>query len=121
MTRERSQRSTRRVTKVRAMLGVSVLCAGAVLATPSGAQEKTSLPVPYGDLDLSRPEGVLKLYKRIEFAAQRVCESYASTELERHPAYLKCYSKAVDDAVRKVGSDRLTAMYLSRARPASKG
>jgi UrcA family protein len=103
------------------MLGVSVLCAAAVLTTPSGAQENNSLPVQYGDLDLSRPEGVLKLYKRIEFAAQRVCETYASTELERRQAYLKCYSKAVDDAVRKVGSDPLTAMYLSRTRPASGG
>jgi UrcA family protein len=102
------------------MLGVSLLCAGAALAAASDAP-KNSLRVEYGDLDLSRPQGALKLYQRIEFAARRVCESYASTELERRAQYLKCYSKAVDDAVRIVGSDQLTTIHLSRARPASTG
>jgi UrcA family protein len=120
MIRERSEPVSQRVIKVGVMLGLSLLCAGAALATPSGAPDN-SVQVHYSDLDLSRPEGAQKLYRRIEFAAQRVCESYASNELERHEVYLKCYSKAVDDAVRKVGSDQLTALHLGRMRSTATG
>jgi UrcA family protein len=102
------------------MLGLSLLCAGAALAAPSDAPEN-SMQVRYSDLDLSRPEGALKLYQRIKYAAQLVCDTYASNELVRRQEYLKCYSKAVDDAVSKVGSDKLTAIHLGHTRVISPG
>jgi UrcA family protein len=120
MIRETSKPVGQRVIKVGVMLGLSLLCTAAALATPSG-DPQNSMRVHYSDLDLSRPEGAQKLYRRIEFAARLVCDSYASNELERRKVYLKCYSKAVNEAVRKVGSDKLTAIHLGHTRLISTG
>jgi UrcA family protein len=81
-----------------------------------------SLTVSFADLDLSRAAGAQALYKRIKFAARRVCGSqgnYAS--LAAQSAWRKCYDTAVANAVAEVDRPSLTALYKQKSDRAASG
>jgi UrcA family protein len=101
------------------LLGVALLCAGVALADPIGSG--SSVTLRYSDLDLSRPDGALRLYEGIEAAAGKVCDGYHRSTFAGLLQYRECYRKAVDDAVRKVGSDKLTALHRDHTKGAFMG
>jgi UrcA family protein len=65
--------------------------------------------VPFRDLDLSKIEGVTKLYGRISHAARDVCDPF---ETLWHPQeYRACVDKAIADAVAKVNRPLLSQYH----------
>lgn len=99
--------------------------ANAVWASdPGGAP--TSMKVQLDDSDLSTPERVAALYRRIRNAARSVCGYADSRFHEEQVAWDDCVEGAIGHAVARVGSARLTDYYLARARrtraiPATEG
>ena len=69
----------------------------------------------YGDLDLSQPAGVQKLWGRLNQAARKVCASYtASVRRDFERRHAECISKAVSDAVSDIDNPALTAHYTAK-------
>jgi UrcA family protein len=86
----------------------AVLAAAAVMfathVTGSRAAEPTEvIHVQYGDLNLSTPEGVKTLRRRIRWAAEMVCgSSPALQNVAAHSRYQNCVIAASDKALEKV-------------------
>jgi UrcA family protein len=116
MTREKRQAMTRMFPARVSMLGIVLLCSGVALAGPVSSPE-AGVTVNYSDLNLSTQEGVLRLYRRIGTAARLACSDYDSAGLARQVIYRQCVNNAVDDAVRKVGSEKLTEVHLRNTPP----
>jgi UrcA family protein len=102
------------------LYAVTLACAVASsVPTICAAADSTDIPsvvVKYADLNLSNPEGVAVLYRRINAAARDVCKSYdIHSGSERLPGSADpCYRKALQDAVNKVGHPGLSAMYNAK-------
>lgn len=69
---------------------------------------KVTTTVKFNDLNISKAEGALSLYERIEVAARTVCRG--ATPYQRARA---CQERAVDDAVQGVGSALLSSIHRS--------
>ena len=89
---------------------VPAICAAA------DSSDVPSVVVKFADLNLSNPEGVAVLYRRINAAARDVCKSYdihsGSDRLAGSAD--PCVRKALQDAVNKVGHPALSAMYNAK-------
>lgn len=114
MTRGRNIIVNRTLIVRGAVLGLALLSSGVVLADQDDHVNRQT--VRYRDLNLSRPEDVNKLYEGIRVTAKFVCESYDRLELAGRRQFQECVSNAVDAAVRKVGSEQLTAIHLGRTK-----
>ena len=89
----------------------SVACLmGATQASADHAIPARSVTVKYRDLNLSTIEGATALYQRLKSAARLVCDE-PSTGLDEHRVYQACFRAAIADAVTKVNSPLLTAVY----------
>ena len=100
-----------------------ILYAGAsslVLAELSAAavedDSALSVTVRYHDLNLNSPEGVASLYGRIRRAADEVCHTLKTRELERESFWNDCVNHAVADAVKAVHNAPLSAYHWQRIR-----
>ncbi len=74
-----------------------------------------STTVQYGDINLAKPEGANALYQRIRVAAHKVCTLdseawYGLQSLDRR----QCIHRATEQAVMKVNSPVLVAMYKAK-------
>jgi UrcA family protein len=102
------------------VLATTAVCAVAsTLPTVCAAADSSDLPtvvVKYADLNLSNPEGVTALYRRITAAARDVCQHYdiRSGSSLRPGAADPCVRKALQDAVTKVGHPALSAMFNAK-------
>jgi UrcA family protein len=77
----------------------------------------TSRTVQVRAADLSTPERVAALYRRIRNAARSVC-GYADNRFrEEQAAWDACVNQAIGRAVARVASADLTDYYLARAKP----
>ncbi|MBX9745674.1 MAG: UrcA family protein, partial [Hyphomonadaceae bacterium] len=106
-------------------LGASLLAACVVMVLSSGEASGDTLPesehmrVAYADLDLNSDAGAGMLMRRIESAAERVCDfDYIERAPQRRSAARTCMRDAIESAVRQVDSARLQAMYASGGAPA---
>jgi UrcA family protein len=83
-------------------------------AMASGTVTK-SITVPYSDLNLANAAGANALYQRIRGAARKVCtldgEVWYGTQ---SPALRQCIHSAIEQAVMKVNSPVLVAMYKAK-------
>ncbi|MBS0417435.1 MAG: UrcA family protein [Proteobacteria bacterium] len=95
-----------------ALLGTTALLATAALAAPPQIVETRS--VNYTQSDLSDPAATAELYKRIQRAAQIVCEQPFAREIDHYMEFKKCYVRAVDAAVANVDASALTAVHHQR-------
>ena len=93
---------------------------GMVATIAAEASEDRRVVVQYGDLDLSRPEGVHVLYHRIQHAALQVCVTFDSKSLELHTLFDSCRRGAVENAVALVASPELTAYHIAQTGVARK-
>jgi UrcA family protein len=75
----------------------------------------TSRKVQLSDMDLSTPERVAELYRRIRNAARSVCGYADSRFREEQAAWDDCVQGAIAHAVAQVGSASLTDYSLARA------
>jgi UrcA family protein len=102
----------------RAVLAV-VAAAGMIVSAAVAADSKGSFAVPtiaveYGDLDLTKPEGVRVLHRRLTAAAERVCprtDVYLSAQ-DRFAARA-CRKQALEHAIREIGSPELAALHAA--------
>ena len=104
-------------------IAASVLSIASSALHAEGAPDEIrhSTAVHYVDLNLSQPAGVAKLYRRIAWAASRVCGQRALTGSNYPlPEYTRCYNEAIASAVARIGHPQLSAYYHAHvARPGS--
>jgi UrcA family protein len=92
----------------------ALLCLNAPLRSAADSFDEVvrSEVVGFGDLNLSDPEGVVVLYRRIKAAAHRVCrERNNRTLLIWSRAEAECTRAAIASAVVAVNSERLAALH----------
>jgi UrcA family protein len=77
------------------------------LAAPSTDSEVVTKVVRFKDLDLATGAGAEMLYERIAGAARVVCRGAAHADVRT------CRARAVEDAVRTVGSPLLSSIHRS--------
>ena len=72
--------------------------------------------VKFGDLNLSNPQGAVKLYSRILAAANEVCKAFHidNRDLGSRARLDTCVHKAIADAVTTVGQPGLFAVYNAK-------
>lgn len=98
---------------------------GLALYTPTAFaglnDDPPSLKVSYKDLDMSKQEGAEALYRRIKWAANRVCEEsfHSAGPLRSAGGERKCVKRAIDNAVNEVNEPQLTALWKGQTRVAS--
>jgi UrcA family protein len=80
----------------------------------AAARAQDSIHLGYVAADLTQPDGAKTLYLHIQRAARTVCHAPDIRELKALAQYQRCYDRAVDDAVAKVGESTLTALHRSR-------
>jgi UrcA family protein len=108
----------------RAGIAAAVALYTALFANGVSAEQISvrSVTVSFADLDLSKAAGAQALYKRIKFAARRVCGSQGGyTYLASQSAWRKCYDTAVANAVADVDRPSLTALYKQESNRAASG
>jgi len=114
---------------IRMKLYTAVYCAFGTaalgtLTAPAGAAEEAvpSKTVRFDDLDITKPAGAKVLYRRIQAAAQEVCQIVPMTrEMQLMSIEHACIVRAIDNAVRKVNAPALTELrFGSGLRLASK-
>jgi UrcA family protein len=69
--------------------------------------------VSYADLDISKPAGAKVLYGRIKTAARHVCALNGYNDLSSMQWVNQCTDRAIDRAVKDVGSPALSALRPS--------
>lgn len=91
-----------------ALSTLSLLAGSATaLAAPSSDSAVVTKVVRFKDLDLATGAGAEMLYERIAAAARVVCREAA------RPDVRACRARAVEDAVRAVGSPLLSSIHRS--------
>lgn len=96
------------------------LIAGLILAaigTSIARAADTDTPqvvVSYADLDVSRPEGVKVLYRRIQAAAASVCEEFDGQRLEQKALFRSCKFDATNSAVSTISLPALSEIHAAR-------
>jgi UrcA family protein len=95
------------------LLAACVATSGGALAADAGLTGP-SVKVRYGDLNLSNPEGVARLYARIRRAAGVVCGTAGGPTVDASRFRKDCRTKAIDDAVKSVNNRILTAMHQQK-------
>lgn len=78
--------------------------------TPN-ADASTTRAVHYGDLNLSTPNGIHTLYRRIRLAASSGCQQVSAMPVA---LFISCVRVATDAAVREVNNPSLTALHKGR-------
>jgi UrcA family protein len=93
------------------VLVAGLLGSAPALADPEGVR---SMRVGYGDLDLNTQAGAATLYGRIRSAAKQLC-GYKGSTFTDQAIWDSCFKRAVGDAVTKVNTPQLTALYLGKS------
>lgn len=92
-------------------IGFTALALGLAVATNAAELTTRSITVPYGDLRIETEQGATKLLRRIQSAAQRVCEplEYGTSPVRANA----CRRQATAAAVSNVDHPMLQAVYNS--------
>jgi UrcA family protein len=76
-------------------------CTGLPALARAGDEAPRSVIVSARDLDLSKPQGLATLHRRLENAARTVCEPLDGTPLVQQMLYRRCVAQALGAAVAK--------------------
>jgi len=99
---------------LRSILGSALVLTLSVAAS-AAVLEKSPPAVAYDDLNLSAPDGIATLYKRIQRAAFAYCESVTVVTGTRTSSALnRCVKDAVETSVDKADLPALVAFHESR-------
>jgi UrcA family protein len=101
------------------LLAVFLGSLSAVAAAGDAGNEPAMRTVKFADLDLSQATGVLALYKRIQFAAQQVCEPLTGRDLNSIVPWKRCQEQAIARAIADVSAPLLTSYYLTKSVPSA--
>jgi UrcA family protein len=99
----------RRTSITFAALAACLIAGTSFAASP---QTTSSVTVRYGDLDLSRDEGLSTLHARVAAAARQVCgaDGVDMRNLQAYAAVRACETQAIADAERDVQGTKLAAL-----------
>jgi UrcA family protein len=90
--------------------------AGGVMQNVQAAEEPTYIKnVNYADLNLETEKGARVLLARLRLASNEVCANLASPDLPMRAHWVACVDKAMSDAVAKINSKALSALYARTA------
>jgi UrcA family protein len=96
------------------MLGglAGILAAGAAGAA-NAAGDVPTIVVKYDAASLATDGGVNELYRRITYAAKRVCPSASIRDLTALRQVDECRNQAISRAIRQIDNSQLAALYAS--------
>jgi UrcA family protein len=105
----------------RAKIALAVLgLAGAMAAGTAGAagtdRDVPSIVVKYSDASLATDSGVQDLYRRITYAAKKVCPTASILDLRAVRQVEECRSQAIARAIRQIDNSRLAALYATHSK-----
>ena len=86
-----------------ATIGIGAIIAGPVSHAAISESDIPSVRVRFGDLDLSKPDGVKELKIRIRHAAKQVCDQSVTSDPKAPARYSRCVNEAAARAFDKVG------------------
>jgi UrcA family protein len=87
-----------------AVMAVATLSVGGTShATDMSGEERDQVRVHFGDLDLSKAEGVNVLRRRIRFAAENVCDRGVLQTSLANMRVQECVKTAVSHALEQIG------------------
>jgi UrcA family protein len=92
-----------------------VMAAGAASAAGAGS-DASSVTVKYSQQSLATNDGVSILYRRIRFAATRVCPDATIGDLEGQYRVSQCREQAVAVAIRQIGNPQLAALHAKQSK-----
>lgn len=82
-------------------------CGSGHVGSECGSDGINRETVRFADLNLASPRDVEELYRRIEYAARKVCVDHVR-------GWHDCYKQAVTNAVARIDRAPLTALHRSR-------
>jgi len=97
---------------------VLAIAAASLIADIAAAKERdaASTVVNYSDLDLASSTDTARLYARLKYASQKVCNSYDSRELRTRDRYVACFDQALNNAVAEVNDAKLSSLHAAEPR-----
>ena len=98
------------------LLGVSLSALSALATANAASDQPPAHVVRYSDLDLTRMDGVLTLYRRIRGAARDVCSPLPVSDLSAATFAHNCEEHAIAGAVADVNAPLLTSYYMGGTR-----
>jgi UrcA family protein len=93
---------------------IAALGLSSQFAQAAPPQDVHFIDVHFADLDLTRSQGAVVLYQRLEAAARTVCASLDARDLASQVRFKGCVETAIGSAVAKVDRPLLTAYYKAR-------
>jgi UrcA family protein len=107
-----------RLAPARVFGAVIAIVAATLIGDIAAAKERdaASTVVNYTDLDLTRSVDTARLYARLKYASQKVCNSYDSRELRTRDLYAECVDKALNNAVAEVNDAKLSSLHAAEPR-----
>ncbi len=84
------------------------------LAGPVALAQEASVPVSYGDLDVWKPADAAKLLRRIEVAAQQMCEEITPHWTIKRFEEVNCRTQAVRRTVEGANLAMLTLAWSGK-------
>lgn len=113
MLMHQSRSASVRVVGTALVIAAASLFASVASATGDGG---VSTVVRYRDLDPAQSADAQRLYARLKYAAQKVCNGYDSRDLRMQRLQDACYDEALSNAVAKVNEPALTAVHAAEPR-----
>jgi UrcA family protein len=92
-----------------------VIGAGAASAAAPG-NDVPSVVVKYTAQNLSTDEGVNDLYRRIMYAAKKVCPDASIRDLSALKRAEECRDQAASRAIRQIDNSQLAALYATHSK-----
>jgi UrcA family protein len=95
----------------------AAMAQGEADAARSVYREQVAVPVTYGDLDLSSPDGAQVMLHRLHEAALNACgaDDGSVTPYKWAIHRSNCYHRSMDQAVADLGAPTVTQLYQARA------
>jgi UrcA family protein len=95
------------------MGGVAGILAAGAAGAANLDSNVPSIVVKYDAASLTTDKGVSDLYRRITFAARKVCPAAAMLDLDTQRLVDECRNQAVSRAIGQIGNSQLAALYAS--------
>jgi UrcA family protein len=96
-----------------------IICAlGLISLTYAGpAPVAPQRVVHFADLDITKADGAVALYNRLQAAAEAVCGPRENRDLVQAAAFKKCVQSSLSSAIVRLDRAMLTAYYRAHTEP----
>lgn len=98
-----------------ATIFAALTCSIATLSFASDSLDALQVKVKYGDLDVSSASGAATLYKRIQGAAETVCQALKNPDLYPRKLFYICMKKAISNAIIEANEPVLLTIANAKA------